>query len=177
MMRDRRTTPLPRSSGGPRPGCVHRRRGFGTGSSATLTEPAGALLATVTCGPAFTRLGAGQGLAFLAVAVTGIGFAVAVLRGARLAMATATVLLGGQLGGVIGTAWEPTGGIAIRRLRLGSPEPEWRVPVGDQQERVGLHTKSPPADTHHVVEQRPRIASGEQDGEPRDDPDHDPAEP
>lgn len=46
----------------------------------------------------------------------------------------------------------PMGEGGERRLRLGSPEPEWRVPVGDQQERVGLHAKSPPADTHHVVE-------------------------
>lgn len=78
----------------------------------------GALLAGVTAGPAFTHLGTSQGLAFLAVTIVGIGLAVAVLRGARWALATSAVLLGGQLGAVIGTAWELTGGIATSKARM-----------------------------------------------------------
>jgi hypothetical protein len=87
-------------------------------SASAALALAGALLAAATCGPAFARLGTGQGLAFLAVAVTGIGLAVAVLRGARWALASATVLLGGQVGGVIGTGWELTGGIAISKADM-----------------------------------------------------------
>jgi hypothetical protein len=76
---------------------------------------AGALLAAATAGPAFTRLGAAHGLAFLAVTVAGIGLAVAVLQGARWALATAAVLLGAQIGAVIGTIWELAGGIAASK--------------------------------------------------------------
>lgn len=76
---------------------------------------AGAPLATIAAGLAFIRLGTAQGLAFLAVAVAIIGLAVAVLRGVRWALATSAVLLGGQLGAVIGTVWELTVGIAISK--------------------------------------------------------------
>lgn len=78
---------------------------------------AGALLAAATAGPAFARLGTGQGLAFLVVAAACIGLAIAVLRGVRWALATGAVLLGGQLGAVIGTAWELIGGIATGKAR------------------------------------------------------------
>jgi hypothetical protein len=76
---------------------------------------AGALLAAATAGPAFTRLGTADGLAFLTVAIAATGLAVAVLRGARWALATAAVLLGGQLAAVIGTIWELAGGIAASK--------------------------------------------------------------
>jgi pimeloyl-ACP methyl ester carboxylesterase len=119
---DHRTpAPDPTPPPAPRPGTLSRLvRAFHRPlrSATAALALAGALLAAVTCGPAFTRLGTGQGLAFLAVAVAGIGLAVAVLRGARLALATATVLLGGQVGGVIGTAWELTGGIAVSKAHM-----------------------------------------------------------
>ncbi len=86
-------------------------------ATATLAV-AGAVLAAVTAGPAFTRLGTGQGLAFLAVTAAGIGFAVTVLRGARWALATSAVLLGGQLVSVIATAWELTRGITTSKTRM-----------------------------------------------------------
>ncbi len=79
---------------------------------------AGAVLAGISCGPAFTQLGPGRGLAFVAVAVAAVGFAVVVLRGARIALTVAAVLLGGQLGGVIGTAWELVGGIATSKAEV-----------------------------------------------------------
>jgi hypothetical protein len=79
---------------------------------------AGVLLAAGTAGPAFTRLGTAQGLGFLAVAVAGIGLAVAVLRGARWALVTATVAQGGQLAAVVGTIWELTGGIATSKAGM-----------------------------------------------------------
>lgn len=83
---------------------------------------AGALLAAITAGTAFTRLGTGQGLTFLTVAVAASALALAVLWGARWALAITAVLLGGQLAAVIGTVWELTAGIAtgkaadLRRL-------------------------------------------------------------
>jgi len=76
---------------------------------------AGALLAALATGPAFTRLGTGQGLTFLAVAAALIGFAAAVLRGARWALAAGAVVLGGQVAAVIGTVWELVGGIATSK--------------------------------------------------------------
>lgn len=79
---------------------------------------AGALLAAVTAGPAFVRLGAVQGLTFLAVAAACVGFAGAVLRGTRWALAAGAVLLGGQVAAVIGTVWELSGGIATTKTRV-----------------------------------------------------------
>jgi pimeloyl-ACP methyl ester carboxylesterase len=85
---------------------------------------AGVLLAASTAGPAFTRLGAIPGLTFLTVAIAGIGLAIAVLRGARWALATVAVALGGQVAAIIGTVGELTSGIAaskadmLRRLGL-----------------------------------------------------------
>jgi pimeloyl-ACP methyl ester carboxylesterase len=79
---------------------------------------AGAMLAALTVGPAFARLGTGQGLTFLAVTVAGSGLAVAVLRGVRWVLATSAVLLGGQLVAVIGTAWELIGGISTSKTRM-----------------------------------------------------------
>jgi hypothetical protein len=87
--------------------------------TATAALPlAGVLLAAGIAGPAFTGLGTAQGLAFLAVAVASIGLAVAVLRGARWAVATGAVLLGAQLGAVVGTIWELTGGIAASKADI-----------------------------------------------------------
>ena len=77
----------------------------------------GALLAAIAAGPAFTRLGTGQGLTFLAVAAACIGFAGAVLRGTRWALALSALLLGGQVAAVIGTAWELTAGIDTGKAR------------------------------------------------------------
>lgn len=78
---------------------------------------AGAGLAAVTAGLAFARLGPGQGLAFLGVAVGGAGLAIAVLRGVRWALAIVAAGLGGQIAAVIGTAWELIGGIATEKAR------------------------------------------------------------
>jgi len=78
---------------------------------------AGAALAAVTAGPAFAHLGTGQGLGFLAVAATGTGLAIAVLRGVRWALATAAAGLGGQLAAVVGTVWELIGGISAQKAR------------------------------------------------------------
>jgi uncharacterized ion transporter superfamily protein YfcC len=87
--------------------------------TATAALPlAGVLLAAGIAGPAFTGLGTAQGLAFLAVAVASIGLAVAVLRGARWAVATGAVLLGAQLGAVVGTIRELTGGIAASKADI-----------------------------------------------------------
>jgi pimeloyl-ACP methyl ester carboxylesterase len=79
---------------------------------------AGVLLAAGTAGPAFARLGMAQGLAFLAVAVAGIGLAIAVLRGARWALASVTVALGGQLAAIVGTVWELTSGTAASKAGM-----------------------------------------------------------
>lgn len=73
---------------------------------------AGVLLAAGTAGPAFTRLGAVQALAFLSVAVGGSGLAIAVLRGVRWVLASVAVALAGQVAAIVGTIWELTTGIA-----------------------------------------------------------------
>jgi hypothetical protein len=78
---------------------------------------AGAGLAAVTAGLAFARLGPGQGIAFLGVALGGVGLAIAVLRGVRWVLAIVAVGLGGQLAAVIGTAWELNGGVASGKAR------------------------------------------------------------
>jgi hypothetical protein len=67
---------------------------------------AGTGLAVAAMVPAYTRLGAAQGVVFTVVAVVSIGFAVAVLRVARWALLAAVVLLGGQFAAVVGTIWE-----------------------------------------------------------------------
>lgn len=77
----------------------------------------GSMLAAATAGPAFAHLGSGPGLAFVAVALAGITLAAAVLRGARWALGVAAVSLGGQLGAVVGTAWELIGGVAASKAR------------------------------------------------------------
>lgn len=127
-------TPAPDSTGRPEPEPGARsplarafHRPLRTATAALAL--AGTLLAAVTAGPAFTRLGTGQGLAFLAVAVAGVGLAVAVLRGARWALAIGAVLLGGQLGAVIGTVWELTGGIAISKRACSASSASRRRPV------------------------------------------------
>jgi pimeloyl-ACP methyl ester carboxylesterase len=75
----------------------------------TLT---GSALAAGTAGPAFARLGHGQGLAFGAVAVVAFILAVQVWRGARWALGLAALGLAGQLSAVAGTLWELSTGIA-----------------------------------------------------------------
>ena len=94
-------------------GAFHRPLRIATAALAL----AGAGLAAVTAGLAFARLGPGQGLAFLGVAVGGVGLAIAVLRGVRWALVIAAAGLGGQLAAVIGTAWELTGGVASGKAR------------------------------------------------------------
>ena len=80
----------------------------------TLT---GSALAAGTAGPAFTRLGPGQGLAFGAVAMVTVVLAVQVWRGARWALGLAALGLAGQLAAVAGTLWELSTGIASSKAR------------------------------------------------------------
>src|SRR6476646_2010040 len=50
----------------------------------------------------------------------------------------------------------------------GSTRAEGWIAVRHKQERVRLHPERPSANTHHKVEQPPRIATGEKDREPGD---------
>lgn len=77
----------------------------------------GAGLAAVSVVPAFRRLGAGQGLAFLAVAVVSAALAVAVLRAWPWALAVCAVGLGGQVAAVIGSVAELVIGVDAGKAR------------------------------------------------------------
>src|SRR6266851_3422406 len=59
--------------------------------------------------------------------------------------------------------------IAPRLRPVSGPQPEWRVTIGDQDERVPEDAVVPANHALHVVEDAARIAPGEQDGEPGDD--------
>jgi hypothetical protein len=81
---------------------------------------AGVALAGFTAPRAWHRTGVASALPFVAVAVAGVVLARAVLRGYRAALALSAVLLGGQILGVIGSAWElsqPGQGSKGRELR------------------------------------------------------------
>jgi hypothetical protein len=57
----------------------------------------------------------------------------------------------------------------IRRPATSSGEGERRIAVSDQEGRVRVDTQPPAGDADHEVEQSPRVSSGDQDREPRDD--------
>ena len=85
-------------------------------------------LAGFTAPRAWDRTGVAAALPFLAVTVGGIVLATAVLRANRAALAISTILLGAQILGVIGSAWQLADGVQgskARELRdLGfDPEP------------------------------------------------------
>src|SRR6478736_9471784 len=65
--------------------------------------------------------------------------------------------------------WGRGGVPRTARAPVRSAQTEGRVAVGDQQRRVRTDPECPTAHTHDIVEQRARIASGEQDREPGDD--------
>ena len=80
----------------------------------------GVALAGFTAPLAWQRTGVASALPFIAVALAGVVLAVAVLRANRAALAISTVGLGGQILGVIGSAWElsqPGQGSKGRELR------------------------------------------------------------
>jgi hypothetical protein len=63
--------------------------------------------------------------------------------------------------------------VADALAAMGLPaQPERRVLVGDEGERVGGHPAGPPEDPLDEREHAPGIGAGEHDGEPRDDHDH-----
>jgi ABC-type branched-subunit amino acid transport system permease subunit len=66
----------------------------------------GVALAGFTAPLAWRRTGVVSALPFVAVALSGVVLAVAVLRANRAALAISTFLLGAQLFGVVGSAWE-----------------------------------------------------------------------
>ncbi len=91
---------------------------------------AGVALAGFTATRAWSRVGATRALPYLAVVVGGIVLAAAVLRRHRAALAISTVLLGAQILGVIGSAWELTRGVhgaKARELRDLGFDPEFGV--------------------------------------------------
>jgi hypothetical protein len=91
---------------------------------------AGVGLAGFTAPLAWRRTGVASALPFIAVAVAGTILARAVLRSARWALVLSTVLLGAQLGGVVGSAWELAHGVngsKSRELRRLGFDPEFGV--------------------------------------------------
>jgi len=50
-----------------------------------------------------------------------------------------------------------------------SAQPEWRVPIGDEQERVAGDPIAPAEDAHDKVEQTPGVGSREENRKPGDD--------
>ena len=98
-------------------------------------------LAAVSVVPAFRRLGTGQGLAFVAVAVLSAALAVAVLRARRWALALSAVGLGGQALAVVGTIAELVAGIdagKARQVRLLGFDPVTAVTVNLVYSAVGF---------------------------------------
>jgi hypothetical protein len=98
-------------------------------------------LAAVSVEPGFRRLGTGQGLAFVAVAVVSAAFAVAVLRAWRWALALCGVALGGQVFAVVGTIAELVVGIdagKARQVRLLGFDPVVAVSINLVYSAVGF---------------------------------------
>jgi hypothetical protein len=114
----RNGTPGPGTPGPDAPGPLARAFHRPLRRATAALAAAGALLATGTAVAAFIRLGTTQGLVFLAVAAAAIGLAFVVLHGTRWALATAAILLGGQIAAVIGTIAELALGIAVSKATM-----------------------------------------------------------
>lgn len=98
-------------------------------------------LAAVSVVPGFRRLGTGQGLAFVAVAVVSAAFAVAVLRAWRWALTLGALVLGGQAFAVVGTIAELVVGIdagKARQVRLLGFDPVVAVSINLVYSAVGF---------------------------------------
>jgi hypothetical protein len=90
----------------------------------------GVALAGFTAPRAWHRTGVASALPFLAVVAGGLVLAVAVGRGNRVALAISTGLLGAQILGVLGSAWQlaqGVGGSKARELRDLGFDPELGV--------------------------------------------------
>ena len=83
--------------------------GDGLWTAVTLLWLAGAVLAAITAALAATRVGAVNALLFLLPAVGLAVLAVQTFEGARWAVVVSLALLGGQVAGVAGSAWEGPG--------------------------------------------------------------------
>ena len=92
-------------------------------TAVVILTTAGAILAGGTAVDAALRLGALPALAFIGPAVGLTILSAATWRGVRWARMLSLVALGGQLAGIVGTAWELTHGVdpgkASELLRLG----------------------------------------------------------
>jgi ABC-type branched-subunit amino acid transport system permease subunit len=91
---------------------------------------AGVALAGFTATRAWSRVGPTRALPYLAVVAGGIVLAAAVLRRNGVALAISTIGLGGQILGVIGSAWELAVGVhdfKARELRDLGFDPEFGV--------------------------------------------------
>ena len=91
---------------------------------------AGVALAGFAATRAWSRVGPTRALPFLAVVVGGIVLAAAVLRRHRVALAISAILLGAQILGVIGSAWQLARGVdgsKARELRDLGFDPELGV--------------------------------------------------
>jgi hypothetical protein len=77
----------------------------------------GVLLAASVAPRAWTRLGAGSGLTFTAVAVGLAVLGFATVRGARWALVVDLVGFGGQVFGVAGSAWQLVHGVDPAKAR------------------------------------------------------------
>lgn len=98
-------------------------------------------LAAMSVVPGFRRLGTGQGLAFVTVAVVSAAFAVAVLRGWRWALALCAAVLGGQVFAVAGTIAELAAGVdagKARQIRLLGFDPVVAVSINLAYSAVGF---------------------------------------
>lgn len=92
----------------------------------------GIALAGFTAPRAWVRLGAASAVPFIMVAALGIVLTRSVLRGRRWALRLSAVLLGGQLAGVIGSAWQLLQGVngtKARELRRLGVNPRFGVAV------------------------------------------------
>jgi hypothetical protein len=90
----------------------------------------GVALTGFTAPRAWHRTGVVSALPFMAVTVALLVVAAAVMQGLRAALIVSTVALGGQILGVIGSAWELTQGVhgsKARELRDLGVDPELGV--------------------------------------------------
>jgi hypothetical protein len=98
---------------------------FGDGARTAVTALwlVGVVLTAITAPLAAVRLGAANALPFLVAAVGLALLAVQTFRGARWALVVSLVLLGAQVAGVAGSAWElvqgPAGGKAAELRAIG----------------------------------------------------------
>lgn len=89
-------------------------------------------LAAFTAALAWRRTGVTSALPFITVAVLGTVLVRAVLRSDRRALTISVVLLGAQVGGVVGSAWQLThemNGTKIRELRRLGFDPTFGIAI------------------------------------------------